>query len=139
MGDGDYIEGAVMKKTSNVPYFFMVFFVLLILSHHAHCTTTATKHTNTLGTLQYTENPLQYLEASVVGGDVHNNGKQEFTTVRFQPTGTYVLFTQDFSFCGDEADTFNGKNGVVVVAFSKVQHHRDCFDLYSVHEVKGDK
>jgi hypothetical protein len=112
--------------------------MLFILSHHAHCDTTA-KHSNSLGAVMYTENPIQYLEASVVGGDVHDDGKQQFTTVRFQPTGTYVIFTQDFSFCGDEADTFNGKNGVVVVAFSKVQHHRDCYDLYSVHEVKEEK
>ena len=116
----------------------MILMLLLCLVATGHCTTTA-KHSNSLGALQYTENPLQYLEAAVVSGVVHSEGKQEYTAIRFQPTGTYILYTEDITFCGDEADTFNGKRGVIVVAFSKLQHHRDCFDLYSVHEVKGDK
>jgi len=119
---------------------FLLGYVFLITSH---CSTTdkqcmLPEGCNSLGVVQYTENPVQYLEASIVGGTVHNEGKQELTTIRFQPTGTYSLFTEGWTFCGNVADMFDGKTGVVVLSFSKVQHHRDCYDLYSVHEVKEE-
>jgi hypothetical protein len=110
-----------------------VVLVLLVMAGHS-ATSSNVKHSNSLGVVQYTENPVQYLEASVVGGSIHG----DFTTVRFQPTGTYSLFTEDVTFCGDQSSKFNGKMGAVVLAFSKVQHHRDCYDLYSVHEVKEE-
>jgi hypothetical protein len=117
-------------------YWLLILAMLIIMpmiAAHAVVTTTS-KHSNSLGVVQYTENPVQYLEASIVGGSIHG----DFTTVRFQPVGTYTLFTEDVTFCGDQSEKFNGKMGAVVLAFSKVQHHRDCYDLYSVHEVKEE-
>jgi hypothetical protein len=111
--------------------------VLLVMAGYS-ATSSNVKHGNSLGVVQYADRPVQYLEASIVGGSVHVEGKQELTTVRFQPTGTYALFTEDWTFCGNRADLINGKTGVIVLSFSTVQHHRDCYDLYSVHKVQEE-
>jgi hypothetical protein len=111
---------------------------VLLLASAAHCATTTSK--NSLGFIAYTQRPVQYLEASIVGGSVHDEGTKTrsrlLTTVRFQPTNTFGLFTEDWTFCGDVADKINGKAGAVVLSFSSVMHHTDCYDLYTVHEVK---
>ena len=90
---------------------------------------------NAFGAVIYRENPNQYLEGSIVSGDIHKDGKRLFTTIRFSPAHTYSLFTDDVTFCGNQADMFDGMTGDIVVTYSKVMHQTWCFDLYSVHKV----
>jgi hypothetical protein len=120
---------------------FAITAFILIVSSFGNAT--VTKHQdNAVGFIAYSQRPVQYLEASVVGGSVHDEGTKTrprlLTTIRFQPTGTYGLFTEDFTFCSDVSDKFNDKSGVIVLAFSSVMHHSDCYDLYSVHEIKTE-
>jgi hypothetical protein len=113
--------------------------VLLFVTGTAHATTTAKG--NSIGYLPYVVNPIQYLAADIIAGDVHDVGAKYqpryLTTVKFHPLGTFMNFDETFTFCGDQAEAFDGHDGTVVLAFSSVMHRRDCYDLYSVYDVTG--
>jgi hypothetical protein len=111
--------------------------LVIALLSSAHAATTATrKHDNSLGVVVYRDNPNQYLEGAIAGGSVHADGKREFTTIRVNPSHTFMLFTQDITFCGDQSNKLSGMTGDVVLTYSRVMHETWCFDLYSVHQVK---
>lgn len=99
------------------------------------------KHTNSLGVLQYTENPYSYMYGSVAGGSLLNIEGKKFTSVSFQPSHTYGLFTEQVLFCGDESAAF--LKGPIVVTYEKVAHTAvagiGCHNLLSVDQVMGKK
>jgi hypothetical protein len=114
----------------------MLYIVACVLP--SHCATSSHSH-NSYGAVIYQENPNQYLEGAITHADLHKEGKRDFTTIRVQPTNTYNLFTEDITFCGNQAEMFRGMTGDIVITFSKVMHQTWCFELYSVHQVKEKK
>ena len=112
--------------------------VTLLLVADVHCSTSTSSH-NSLGALTYNDNPNRYIEGAVIAESIHEDNKRVFTTLRVQPTHTYGLFTEELTFCGDQAEMFNGVRGPVVITFSKTMHHTWCYDLYSVHQVAEKK
>lgn len=98
-------------------------------------------NTNSLGTVQYQSNPYTYFEGSLVSGAIIEPG----VNLRFQPRGTYNLFTQEILFCdyNTVAQKFSGKQGLLVLSYETVAHRMiqgiGCHSLRSVDEVKEDK
>lgn len=107
--------------------------VLLSTAHGA----IVAKHDNSLGALMYTDNPNTYLMGLVSNVSVHEDGGIIYTTVRIRPTNTYGLYYDEPTFCGNEYRMVTETKGVVVFTYSKVQHHRWCYDLYRVDKVEG--
>ncbi len=98
------------------------------------------KHDNSLGVVQYQSNPYTYFEGSLVSGATIDDG----VNLRFQPRGTYGLFTQEILFCDTEAvaEKFAGKRGLLVLTYETVAHKMiqgvGCRDLRSVDVVKEE-
>lgn len=116
---------------------FTLSVMLVICTSFSHAAISK-KHDNSLGVVQYQTNPLTYLEGSLVSGVVIEPG----VNLRFQPRGTYSLFTQEILFCDYDnvVDKFHSKTGLVVLSY-ETQAHRmiqgiGCHDLRSVDEVK---
>lgn len=96
------------------------------------------RQTNSIGIIAEIENRNQYMFGSVTGGSVFKLDDKVYTEIVFNPVNTPSLFTQQVTFCGDQASEFQGKlDGLVVVTYSRVQHRRDCYDLYRVDRFKG--
>lgn len=99
------------------------------------------KHDNSLGVVQYQNNPFTYFEGSLVSGATIDSA----VNLRFSPRQTYGLFTQDILFCDYDnvAEKFAGKKGLVVLSYETVAHRTiqgiGCHSLRSVDEVKEDK
>lgn len=102
----------------------------------------AVKHHNSLGVVQYEDNPYTYLEGSIVSGAFIED---RALNLRVQPRATYALFTQDVLFCDiDEvAARMNGKSNPVVLVYETVAHRTiegvGCHELIAVDEVKSEK
>lgn len=113
---------------------WVIVLIIAVFSGLAHGSTSL-KHSNSLGALIYQYNPNQYLMGLITSGTVTEYNKKLYTVIRFRPTNTYGLFSQDFAYCGNVASMFEGMTGVIVVTFSKTMHSRDCYDLYRVDKV----
>src|ERR1051326_4673854 len=84
----------------------------------------------------YKINPYQYLYGNVVKATVVRSGRQSFTTVEVKPVRTYLMFSQDVIFCGDQRDKFDATAlSPVVLVYSRVMHNRGCFELVLVDVV----
>ena len=98
------------------------------------------KHDNSLGVLQYQSNPYTYFEGSIVSGAVIEPG----VNLRFQPRGTYGLFTQEILFCDYDsvAEKFAGKKGLLVLSYETVAHRTiqgiGCHRLVGVDKVQDE-
>lgn len=99
------------------------------------------RHDNSLGVVQYESNPYTYLEGNLVSGAVIDSG----VNLRFQPRGTYNLFTQEILFCDVEtvAQKFAGKSGLVVLTYETVAHRTiqgvGCHNLRSIDAIKEER
>jgi len=134
-------------KTNNIVRNYLIallalLFVLLFafgLAKEAYGSPTSLA-SNSLGVVISQENPNQYLMGSMASGEVDKEGEDRLmTVVVFKPTNTYALFTQTVVFCGNQAASFNGLRGVLVVTYSKVKHRTGCYQLYRVDSVKEKK
>jgi len=115
----------------------MAALLFLAIAPFSHCRTSAPPRDNAFGALIYQDNPNQYLMVQVRSGKIFTRGKRIYTNLSVAPTNTYGLFNQSVTFCGDQSDMFDGKNGVLVLTYSKVMHETDCYDLYRVDTVGG--
>jgi hypothetical protein len=104
---------------------------------------TTSQHTNSLGAVQYQDNPNTYLAGSVTAVNFVGDPKNYGVVLRIQPIGTYSLFTEDVLFCGDPSDLFAGKIGPVLLVYETVAHHTvgglGCHQLAIVHALAEEK
>lgn len=118
----------------------LLLFIVLSLGN-AHAATTATRHNNSLGVIQYVDNPFTYKEGAVQQGFDIQNGRA--MVLRVQPTGTYHLFTEDLLFCGSPRYLLEGKHNPMVLTYETVEHRTiegvGCHNLVSVHEVTKEE
>ena len=97
---------------------------------------------NSIGYEPYYTNPYQYMYGSAVAGQVLKDAKGRlFTTMVFQPSHTFQLYTEEVLFCGNQAEQFNGEAGrPLVITYERVAHQKvdgiGCHQLESVDEVK---
>lgn len=112
-------------------------FVFLTASY-AHCAI-AKKHDNSLGVVMSFDNPMSYKAGSVVAMAYVENG----LVVRIQPIGTYVLFTEDLTFCGASVEKFMGKTNPMVLTYrtkaSRTIEGVGCHDLTNVSSLQTAK
>jgi hypothetical protein len=114
----------------------------LILAVYAHGATTSQKHENSLGVIEYTENPLTYKEGYIVNGELVEDGKYAGIVVRLQPRGTYDLFTEDIFLCDPRhvLAVMGDKRNPVVLVYETVSHRKiqevGCHDIIAIDEVK---
>ena len=96
------------------------------------------KHDNSLGVVQYQNNPFTYLEGSISNVSLVGTG----VNLRLQPRGVYSLFTQEILLCDYDnvAEKFEGKHGLMVLTYETVAHRTiegiGCHRLVGVDEVK---
>lgn len=101
----------------------------------------ATKRGNSLGVVTYQTNPFTYLEGVVTDVAIVDNA----VNLRFQPRGTYGLFTQEVLLCDTKSviEKFHGKGNVVVVTYETRAHRTvqgiGCHDLAVVDSVGGQQ
>jgi hypothetical protein len=119
---------------------FLLSVVLIGFTGFAHGAVSK-KHDNSLGVVQYQSNPYTYFEGSLVSGAIIEPG----VNLRFQPRGTYNLFTQEILFCDYDtvSQKFSGKQGLLVLSYETVAHRTiqgiGCHDLRSVDVVKEER
>ena len=99
------------------------------------------KHDNSLGVVQYQNNPFTYLEGAVVNIALVGDG----VNIRMQPRGTYSLFTQELLLCHKDHvfSLFQGKQNPIVLTYERVAHETieglGCHELRSIDEVTSEK
>ena len=119
----------------------IVGFVALWATLSAGASMTTTKHDNSIGTVQYQDNPLTYKAGMVsVSGLV-----DDAVVIRIQPLATYSLFTEDVLLCeGAKLEPmFAGKHNPLVLTYktraSRLVQSLGCHDLIRVDEMKTTK
>lgn len=115
--------------------------MIFLFATSGRAATTATAHNNSLGVVQYVDNPFTYKEGAVQQAVDIQNGRA--MVARLQPTGTYGLFTEDILFCGNPRLKFEGKHNPMVLTYMTVAHRTiegiGCHELVSVHEVTREE
>jgi len=101
------------------------------------------KHHNSLGVVQYEDNPYTYLEGSITDIAVVGDN-YEAVNFRVQPRATYALFTQELLLCNQGVgDLINGKSNPLVLTYETVAHRTvdgiGCHRLVAVDEVAEAK
>ena len=132
-------EGAMTDMTRNERLGFITAVVILgMLIGIGHCTTTSSRR-NSIGTVQYQENPFTYKVGSVVGAFEVKNSAPDMV-VRVQPLATYSLFTEDILICGEPVDMLQGKKNPLVLTYETVAHRSvsgvGCHRLIRVDELQ---
>jgi len=118
---------------------WMVLFLSLcfILPRLAHGATSKSNRSNSLGVEQTYSNPNTYLLAVPIDAQFLDGGN--FTSIRFHPYNTTMLYDENVLFCGDVAEYFNGKRGVLIIVYDRVGHRAfrglACHELSAVFEV----
>ena len=111
--------------------------LMIIIALNANAAVSKKPQGNSLGFLQYTENPYTYVEGELRGAVyVEKNA----LVVRIQPRGTYALYTEDLLFCRGAAEKIQGKQGALVFVYERVAHESiqgiGCHELRFVDEIK---
>jgi hypothetical protein len=116
---------------SRTTFWLLVIVILLaavFYTEPAYCATGAPRHDNSLGVVQYVDNPNTYLFAAIVNQPGNPNrvvmdGKRRMATIlTFQPYNTFNLFTESVTFCGNLAAAFSPMRGAIVVTYKTVAH-----------------
>ena len=124
----------------NLGFIITVGMILGMLIGFGHCTTTSSRR-NSIGTVQYQENPFTYKVGSVVGAFEVKNSAPDMV-VRVQPLATYSLFTEDILICGEPVDMLQGKKNPLVLTYETVAHRSvsgiGCHRLIRVDELQQE-
>lgn len=118
---------------------FAITVAIFSLLYTGHSEAAISKKKNSVGFVQYTDNPYTYKAGAVITGfDIEGKG----IVLRIQPTGTYHLFTEDLLFCGDPVEMVEGKHNPVVLTYETVAHRTiqgvGCHRLVNVMEIKTE-
>ena len=122
---------------------FAVFFVasvitaVLLLANAAHCQPVTTKpQTNSLGVLQYNDNPLMYEAVQTIAEVTEVDGNMN---MRVKPVGTYMLYDDIVLLCGMPTEKFNGVTEPFLMTYERRAHHMvrgvACHDLLQVNSI----
>ncbi len=103
---------------------------------------TQVNHQNSLDAIIPDDNENIYMFGLPVDGAVFECARGEIcTNVTFRPYNTDLLHTESILFCGNEAVSFEGKMGALVVTYrrqgSRIYGGVACHELQSVFEVKS--
>ena len=103
------------------------------------------RHDNSLGAIQYVDNPNTYLFGVIVNQPENPNrvimdGRRRLATIlTFQPYNTFNLFTEAVTFCGNLTPAFAPVRGPIVVTYKTVAHEMvngvACHEFVDVFKV----
>jgi hypothetical protein len=124
-------------------YWIRIFFavsvitVVLLLANAAHCQPVTTKpQTNSLGVLQYNDNPYVYEAVQTIAEVTEVDGNMN---LRVKPVGTYMLYDDIVLLCGMPIDKFSGVTEPFLMTYERAAHHRvrgvACHDLLRVDSI----
>jgi hypothetical protein len=91
---------------------------ILLLANSAHCSTT-NPQTNSLGVVQYTENPYLYEAVQSLAEVTEVDGNMN---LRVKPIGTYMLYDDNILLCGLPTDAFQGIREPFLMTYERVSH-----------------
>lgn len=125
--DISFTSNGRTRVSSGGLFLLAVLLTVLALAFSAHCATGAPRHDNSLGVVQYVDNPNTYLFGVIVNLSENPNrvitDRRRFATIlTFQPYNTFNLFTESVMFCGNLAPAFAPVRGPIVVTYKTVAH-----------------
>jgi hypothetical protein len=130
----------VNKKRAAEGLIGLVLFAITILAlaTFAHCAV-GKQQPNSLGTVQYTTNPLMYLAANLAPNQDALTIIDGNLNLRVKPLGTYMLYDEPILFCGTPLDKFRGIGEPFVLTFERRAHKTvqgvACHNLIRVDNV----
>jgi hypothetical protein len=121
---------------------FLVFVAFAIAFGHAAIT--GKNRANSLGVTEVYTNPNIYLFGVLTDGAILAGDHDDlYTNVRIQPYATMSLYDESILLCGNEAGSFKGKHGPLLLTYHRIASRAfkgiACHDLISVFEVPSPK
>ena len=115
-------------------------FLALVLAASAHGATSAPRHDNGLGAVIEYTNPLIYNFGKIVDATIVRKDGRVATNLRFQPYGTFELYTEQVLLCGPPSqDLIDKSNGPLILTYRRTAHEAvdgvACHDLEAVFSV----
>ena len=115
-------------------------FLALVLAASAHGATSAPRHDNGLGAVIEYTNPFIYNFGKIVDATIVRKDGRVATNLRFQPYGTFELYTEQVLLCGPPSqDLIDKSNGAIILTYRRQAHEAvdgvACHDLESVFSV----
>ena len=132
-----------MMSKECISYWIRIFFIaaiitaVLLLANAAHCQPVTTKpQTNSLGVLQYNDNPLMYEAVQTIAEVTEVDGNMN---MRVKPVGTYMLYDDIVLLCGMPIDKFSGVTEPFLMTYERRAHRMvrgvACHDLLQVNSI----
>ena len=128
-----------------ISYWIRIFAVVsvittvLLLANTAHCSTTKPQ-VNSLGVLQYNDNPLIYEAVQTIAEVTEVDGNMN---LRVKPVGTYMLYDEIIMLCGLPIDKFSGVDEPFVMTYkrqaTRMAEGVACHELIRVDGIKMNK
>ena len=94
----------------------ILFGLLAVTAAEGHC---AVGRANSLGVEIMADNPNVYMFGSIVDGTVLGNVHKQATNIRFNPSHTPMLYSENILFCGNQAEKFSDQPGPVIVIYRR--------------------
>ena len=109
----------------------------VFVSTQAHCATSAPRHDNGLGVVIEDTNPFMYNFGIVRDAAIVRNGEHVATNLRFQPYGTFTLYTEQVLLCGMPTDELidRANKGPIVLTYKRQAH--EAVDGIACHDLEG--
>jgi len=109
-----------MSYWVKVLFMAAVITTVLLLVNAAHCQPVTTKpQTNSLGIVQYNENPYIYEAVQTIAEVTEVDGNMN---LRVKPIGTYMLYDDNLLICGLPTDAFQGIREPFLITYERVAH-----------------
>jgi hypothetical protein len=129
-----------MMTKEAVSYWIRILFAaavitsVLLMANAAHCQpTTAKPQTNSLGVVQYNDNPYIYEAVQSLAEVTEVDGNMN---LRVKPVGTYMLYDDIVLLCGLPIEKFSGVTEPFLMTYERRAHHMTrgvaCHDLLRV-------
>ena len=115
-------------------------FLDLVLAASAQGATSAPRHENSLGAVIEYTNPFIYNFGKIVDATIVRKDGRVATNLRFQPYGTFELYTEQVLLCGPPSqDLISKSGGPIILTYRRTAHEAvdgvACHDLEAVFSV----
>jgi hypothetical protein len=126
-----------MSYWCKVLFMTAVVTTVLLLANAAHCQPVTTKpQTNSLGVVQYNDNPLMYEAVQSLAEVTEIDGNMN---LRVKPIGTYMLYDDIILLCGLPIEKFTGITEPFLMTYERRAHRMvrgvACHDLLRVDSI----
>lgn len=130
-----------MNPSKFMAMILLVFLLLMFGSCGLMLAHGATRQSKSaLGTVQEYTNPNVYLYGAIIDGTILGP-ERNFTNVRFQPSHSFLFYSETILFCGDQSEPFRFMRGPIVVTYKRVAHKSyqgvACHDFVSIDHVQS--